>query len=217
MKIAICSLAAVLIGVLLLVTAKLNDKNTSLPHISRQNDFQEHDIFHFRDSLMHQKAAADGARYYSLDDKNHRKYNTFFVVRRDYPDKYSICSHLWFDAKYAVTSKDFHLFVKCFSPDKNRPECVRLYYGVSGCYSIVTLRQPFQGTALVNAADYRLPWGKFFCKTTTSPDGKIASSGNELAAGESGYFLFPLYSRKPVSAVDFGRIVDLIKKPVSHN
>ena len=140
---------------------------------------------------MHQKAAADGARYYSLDDKNHRKYNTFFVVRRDYPDKYSICSHLWFDAKYAVTSKDFHLFVKCFSPDKNRPECVRLYYGVSGCYSIVTLRQPFQDTSrsTLQTTDFR--GESSFAKQRPLLMGRLHLPEMNSLPGKAGIFCFP--------------------------
>lgn len=214
MKTAICFSAAVLVGVLLFAAAKLNNKNTSLSDRSRQNDHREHDIN--RDRMMRQ-ALADGARHHSIADRNDREYNTFFVVRKDHPDKYSICSHLWIESKNAVAGKDFLFFVKYVSADEDRPDGIRLYYGMSGGYTIWTSGPLFQKATLVKAADRQLSWGKFFCKTTTSPEAKIASSENELAAGESGYFLFPMYSRDPISPVDFGRVIDLIKKPVSHN
>lgn len=207
MKTAICSLAAVLVGVLVFVALKPNE--------SRQNDHREPAAD--RVSKMHQRAVADGARPYSIVDRSDRKYNTVFVVRRDYPDRYSICSHLWFDAKAAAAGKDFRLFVKRVSADEKRPKSIRLYYGMPGFYSTSTFELPVQATKLTEATDDQLSWGKFFCKTTTSPEAKIASPGTELAAGESGYFLFPMYSREPISAVDFGRVIALIKEPVLHN
>ena len=209
MKIAICSFAAVLIVVSLLLFVRLNDNPPSPAEISGQNDCQ--DSYIIQDHMI-QEAVADGAQCYSLTDKDDRKYNMFFVVRRDYPDKYSIRANFWFDAKYAVASRDFLFYVKNIPSDKNRPESIKLYYGVSGCSATVTFEPQRQDTAWIKAADSRLSWGKFFGKTTTSPDGKTTSPWNELIAGESGYFLFPRFSREPVSPENFDKIIALIKE-----
>ena len=130
----------------------------------------------------------NGFRYFQIPIPEDCKYNTFILFQKTFPDKLKICGSFFISPK-SIDYVSAELYLKAID-NKNLQIFLRRGRTEAGwCIS-----QVLQECTGIKYKEKDVQWGKFFFKTTTASDGKFKSGWNDLADGETGFFICPLWS-----------------------
>ena len=149
---------------------------------------------------FHIERIARGYRYYQIQIPENCKYNTFILFQKTFPDQLKICGNFFIPPESihhvpaelylkAIDHKDLKIFLR-----RGQTE---------GGWCMSQVLQKCTGTSY---KEKEVQWGKFFFKTTTASDGKFKSDWDDLSEGETGFFIFPMFSTINLSPIELEKI-----------
>ena len=149
---------------------------------------------------FHIERIARGYRYYQIQNPANCKYNTFILFQKTFPDQLKICGNFFIPPESihhvpaelylkAIDHKDLKIFLR-----RGQTE---------GGWCMSQVLQKCTGTSY---KEKEVQWGKFFFKTTTASDGKFKSDWDDLSEGETGFFIFPMFSTINLSPIELEKI-----------
>ena len=142
---------------------------------------------------FHIERIAKGFRYFQIQIPDDSKYNTFILIQKTFPDKLKICGSFFIPPE-SIDYVSAELYLKAID-NKNLQIFLRRGRTEAGwCMS-----QVLQGCSGTKYKEKDVQWREFFFKTTNESDGKFKSEWNELAEGETGFFIYPLCNSTSLS------------------